>query len=143
MSEDLKAIYHRLNEEAWNQRNFDLIDELISPDVVIHMDDASPSREEYKQGAIDGAALWPDAHFTTESIIAEGNVVATRWSWRGTHTQPVPAFGLEPTGKVIEMAGMGQYRFEGGKIVEMWMVNDNLSWMKQMGIAPPMGEGEG
>jgi predicted ester cyclase len=142
MSEELKAIYHRLNEEAWNEGNVDLIDELLSPGVVIHIDDTTPSREDYKKGAIDGRALWPDSKYTTENIIAEGNTLATRWTWRGTHTSPIPELGLEPTGKEVAVAGMGLYRFEGGKITEMWVVNDRLSWFQQIGVTPPMGEEE-
>jgi predicted ester cyclase len=48
-----------------------------------------------------------------------------------------------PTGKEATMEGMGFYRFEDGKIVEMWRINDMLGWFQQLGVIAPLGEGEG
>lgn len=37
MPEESKAIFRRLNDEAWNKRTFDFIDDLISRDLVLNL----------------------------------------------------------------------------------------------------------
>lgn len=144
MSEELKAIYLRLNDEAWNAHNFDLIDDLVSPDVVVHQPDGSVTGfTEYKNGAVSTPTSWPDFHYTIDHVITEGDNLSARWTFTGTHTGPIPNLDLEPTGKKVTMTGMGFYRFEGGKIVEMWLINDLLGGLQQLGVIPPLGEGEG
>lgn len=143
MSEELKAIYHRLNDEAWNEGNLDLIDDLVSPDLVLHNPDGTESSyEDYKNAAVSTRAVYPDFHYTTDHIIAEGDTVAAHWTFRGTHTGPIPDLGLEPTGKEVTVTGIGFYRFEGGKIAEMWIINDYLGLYQQLGVIPPLGEGD-
>ena len=41
MPEDNKAVVRRIYEQIWNQRNFAVADELVSPNFVSH-DPASP-----------------------------------------------------------------------------------------------------
>lgn len=123
MSEALKAIYRRLNDEAWNEGNLDLIDDLVSPDFVGHGADGTEySVDDYKNTAAAYRAAYPDLQFATEQIIAEANTVAAHWTFRGTHTGPGPRPGQEPTGKAVTDPGMGFYRFEGEKIAEMWVI---------------------
>jgi predicted ester cyclase len=144
MSEELKAIYHRLNEEAWNERNFELIDEIMSPDLVVHWADGTTGDfTEYRAGANQQLAQFPDFHFKTEQIIAEGDIVAVHWTFEGTNDGPIPDLNLEATGKAVTLPGMGFYRFESGKIVEMWTLVNALAWAQQLGVIPPLAEGEG
>jgi predicted ester cyclase len=75
-------------------------------------------------------------------MIAQGDMLAAHWTYRGTHTGHIPDLDLAPTDKEITMERMGFYRFEGAKIVEMWRVNDLLSFWQQIGVSPPLGEGE-
>ena len=142
MSEELEAIFRRLNDEAWNQGKFDLIDDLVSRDLVLHLPDGTQSSfEEYKDSAVSGSTQWSDGHFTIDHMIAEGDMLAAYWTYRATHTGHIPFLDLAPTGKEVTVTGMGFYRFEGGKIVEMWRINDNLGWLQQLGVIPPPGEG--
>lgn len=143
MSEELKAIYHRLNEEAWNKRTFDLIDELVSPDLVAHQPDGTETGfEEYKSFAMNAPEAFPDFHYTIDHVVAEGDTLAAYFTFRGTHKGPMSQPNLEPTGKAVTVVGMGLYRFEGGKIVEMWIVNDAFGFYQQLGAIPPLGEDE-
>ena len=144
MSEELKAIFRRLNDEAWNDGKFDLIDDLVSRDLVLHLPDGTKySFEEYKNEAVSGSAVWSDSHFTIDHMIAEGDMLAAHWTYRATHTGHIPDLDLAPTGKEVTVTGMGFYRFEGGKIVEMWRINDVLGWFQQLGVIPSLGEGVG
>jgi predicted ester cyclase len=76
-------------------------------------------------------AAFPDLHFTVEAQIAEGDMVVTRWTARGTHRgkfQSVPA-----TGRKIRLAGTDIDRIIGGKVVECWAHVDELGLMRQLG----------
>jgi predicted ester cyclase len=68
---------------------------------------------------------------TAEDIIAEGDKVAIRWSWRGIHKGEY--MGIAPTGKQVTMTGISILRIVGGKIVEEWGESDNLGFMEQLG----------
>jgi predicted ester cyclase len=54
---------------------------------------------------------WPDLHVIVEDMIAEGDKVRVRNTWRATNSA---------TGKKIEFHGFVLWRFEGRKIVERW-----------------------
>jgi predicted ester cyclase len=60
----------------------------------------------------------PDVQLTIEDQVAEGDRVATRVTFRGTHTGETD--GLAPTGKEVEIRGIAIDRLAGGKVVEMW-----------------------
>ena len=61
---------------------------------------------------------FPDLEMTIEQQIAEGPWVATRVTYRGTHTGEFS--GIPATGRRIEYAGTAMDRLETGKVVEMW-----------------------
>ena len=61
---------------------------------------------------------FPDLEMTIEQQIAEGPWVATRVTYRGTHTGEFA--GVPATGRRIEYAGTAMDRLENGKVVEMW-----------------------
>lgn len=137
-TEDNKALVRRVFEEVLNQGNLALIDELYSPDYVEH----TPSgpvhgTEAYKQYLMTYRTAFPDAHYTIEDQIAEGDKVMTRWSGRGTHQGPL--MGIPPTGKQSTVTGMSIGRSEGGKIVEVWTEFDLLGVLQQLGVIPTMG----
>ena len=70
-----------------------------------------------------------------EDMVAEGHLVAVRWSMSGTHNgsglMSIPATGQDFWGDIISF-----YRIADGKIVEGWMVVDALAMMEQLGIMP-------
>ena len=78
----------------------------------------------------------PDIHATTEGqLIGEGNKVACRWTFRGTHQGEF--FDVPGTANRIEMSGIQIDRFdESGKLVEEWPEYDLLGAMRQMASIP-------
>ncbi len=55
---------------------------------------------------------------TVEDMIAEGDRVAARVTWRGVHAGPWR--GIEPTGKQVAFTGMTWWRIRDGRIAERW-----------------------
>ena len=138
-AEENKAIARLYWEEAINKGNLDVLDEVYLPDSVIH-DPASDTGELRGADLKEDSVIWarnafPDIHATIEDpIIAEGDRVAYRWTFRGTHQGEI--MGIALTGKEVEVTGIDIVRIAGGKIVEAWGVWDALGMMRQLGVVP-------
>ena len=135
-----KALARRYQEEVWGKGNLSLIDELVAADFVDHslpagMDPGFAGAKTAVQGALDA---FPDGQWTVEDLIAEGDKVMTRVSWRGTHKGEF--IGIPPTGKQVTVSGMYGYRIADGKIAEWWDYSDNLGLMQQLGVIPAPGQ---
>jgi steroid delta-isomerase-like uncharacterized protein len=135
-TEQNKAIVRRAFEEPW-KGNLDVVDELVATQYIGH-DPANPEPLHGPEGVkefISGyRAAFPDARITVEEQLAEGDLVATRWSARGTHAGEL--MGVEPTGKQVTVSGLAISRLENGKIVEEFQNWDNFGLMKQLGAVP-------
>ena len=133
-TEDNKALARRLNE-CWNQGNLGEADVYFTPNFVYH-DVANPqvsNREDYKQFLSNFHAAFP-GQFTIEDLIAEGEKVASRYTFHGTHQGQWR--GVPPTGKAMTFTGTVTYHIGGDKIVEAWQNADNLSVLRQLGLFP-------
>jgi len=142
-TEENKAMGRRIIEEVWNKGDLALVDELVSPNYIYHF----PGREDIKgpeglkQFVTMARTAFPDLHITIDDEIAEGDKVACRYTWRGTHKGEMR--GIAPTGKQVTVTGIVITHCVGGKGVETWESTDNLSMMQQLGVVPPMGQGGG
>ena len=121
--EQNKEIVKRYWNGKWNERRAEILDELQTPDVVYH---GYPYKmngiEEYKQVYSVFASALHDTRLTIEELIAEGDKVATRYTWTGTHTGEY--MGVAPTGKQLKFTMIDICRIKNGKIVEAWIEFD-------------------
>ena len=132
-----KAAIRRLIDEVWNQRAFEVLDQLIAADAVISESGVPfPTRGPtcVKEGIGAICAAFPDIRQSADDIFAEGDRVAVRWSSSGTHQGEY--FGIPPTNRLVTANGMAIDRFAGGKIVEEWMNTDMLGLLRQLGVVP-------
>jgi predicted ester cyclase len=74
---------------------------------------------------------FPDLRVEIDDIIAEGEKVAHRFTFYGTHRGEF--LGLAPTGKSISSAGIQMNLFSGGKCIEVWSVHDTYGFLSQIG----------
>jgi steroid delta-isomerase-like uncharacterized protein/4-oxalocrotonate tautomerase family enzyme len=137
-----KAIFQRWFEEAWNKGNFDVADELIDPNFSVH-GAGGQAVQTGVEGVKDLVRTWrtafPDGQMTVDDVIAEGDKVVARLTWRGTHRGDF--YGLAATGKSVVATSIGIDRFANGKIVEGWGEVDMLGMMRQLGAIPAPGAG--
>lgn len=136
MSEENKAIIRRAFE-AWNAGDLDLFEELWAADYV-HHDPAEPevrSLEDYKRYVAYVHSSYPGMGFTVEDMLAEGDKVAARYTWRATDTVGRP--DRPPTGRQMTMTGISMYRLASGQIAEMWTNWDQLGYYRQLGVEGP------
>lgn len=138
-TEDNKALIRLAIEEEWNHGNFAYVDEQVASDYI-HHDPSNPNVrtfEEYKQWVIDTRNALPDLHITIEDMVAEGDLVATRFTFRGTNTGDfVTPMYIPATGKQVTVSGITIARFAGGKVVEDWHQADMMGFMQQLGLLP-------
>lgn len=79
---------------------------------------------------------FPDMRLSSEDIIAEGEKVANRYSFYGTHKGDY--MGVAPTMKLIVTPGMVINLFKNGKCIEIWQSTDALGFLVQLGVAKPL-----
>ena len=133
MSESNKQLVRRLIEQVVNAGNLNVTDELLTPDYVYREPTVGEKRgrEAYKQLITMYRTAFPDVRFTIDQQIAEGDLVVTRWSGRGTHRGEL--FGAAPTHKQVTVQGVLISRISNGKIVEEFECYDALGMLKQIG----------
>ncbi len=75
---------------------------------------------------------FPDLRVQIEDIVGEGDRVAVRARWTGTHCGPLPGLDIPATNRAITFTGMVFWRIRDGKIVERWAVVDRLGMQQQL-----------
>ena len=141
MSEENKAIIQRYVEEAFNQGNLDVIDELVAPDYVNHGSIPglpAQDREDLKRVERATRAALPDIRYQIDHIVADGDWVAHHWTATATHIGEF--LGIPPTGRRFSAAGMVFTRIRDGKIAEQWRIVDVFGMLQQLGAAPTPGQ---
>lgn len=138
MSEANKALVQRWFEEVWNKGRVEAIDELLAPSAVVHgLGEDLHGPEAFKPFHAAYRAAFPDMRICLEQLIAEGDLVAFRWRSVATHAGAL--MGEPPTGKQVQMTGMGVIRVANGDLVEGWNNFDQLGLLQQCGctVAAP------
>lgn len=111
-----------------------MIDDLFADDYVRHdlrPVQAAPGPAGMKRITEQFRVAFPDLQLTVELIVGEGDYVVGRWSANGTHTGP---WGdVAATGKAASFSGVNIFRFENGKVAELWNYRDDLGLMQQLG----------
>jgi steroid delta-isomerase-like uncharacterized protein len=132
MSEVNKGLLHRWCDEGFNKGNVDVADELYDADVSYYEPAAGEVKglKALKQFVSSWLLAFPDAQLKIEEQVAEGDRVATRWTFAGTHRGRFR--GVAATGKRVTMSAMYFYRIANGKIVEIQAIVDSLSLLRQI-----------
>jgi steroid delta-isomerase-like uncharacterized protein len=132
--EENKALVRSFYERVWNRGEVEAAAEVFAPDYVRH--DLRPSQAEpgpagQSKIAADFRAAFPDLRMEVALILAEGDLVAARWTTEGTNTGA--GAGRAPTGRRARFSGVNIFRISDGKVVELWNHRDDLGLMQQLG----------
>jgi steroid delta-isomerase-like uncharacterized protein len=122
-----REIVRRYLEQVVNKVDRAAAEELVAADLVF----ASPytpapthDRESFL-GMLEAVhAALPDFKLVDHALIAEGDLVAGRWTVYGTHQGQLGPFA--PTGKRLEISGISIYQIVDGKIVHGWVQDDTM-----------------
>jgi steroid delta-isomerase-like uncharacterized protein len=144
VSQENKALVQRFVEESFNRGNLNVVDEVYAPSFIAHdpghLEEAR-SPEYAKQFVGMYRSAFPDGHAVVDDLISEGDRVAYRWTYRGTHQGEL--MGIAPTGKQVTITGITIYRISGGKVEEEWNNFHQLGLLQQLGVAPTPEEAAG
>ncbi len=139
-AEENKAMVHRVMEtySKGQEASMALLEELYAPDYIYHGPGAFGDADlaATKQMLHAFFTAFPEQRVTVEDLIAEGDKVVSRYTFRATHRGEF--MGIPATGKAVTVSGIMISRFADGKWVEDWDSPDALSLMQQLGAIPPM-----
>ena len=131
--EENKALIRHIYELC-NRKDLDSYFKLLDPGYIAHFSMGDFSLEQAKQFETMYFAAFPDVSATIEDMVAEGDKVAIRVTWRGTHKGEF--MGIAPTGNKIKMTNTLIFRIAVGKLAENWATIDELRMMQQLGAIP-------
>lgn len=138
MSETNKALARRVFDTL-NEHDLTPVKHLYAADAIYH--DLPPDVTQDWEGVVTsmGRAFeaFPDMRSEVDELVADGDRVAIRYHWTGTHTGPMA--DIPPTGKTVNMTGAAIYRFADGKITEVWLKTDRMTMLQQLGLMPAPG----
>ena len=124
-----KSITRKVYEEGLSQGRFEVP---YSADFVGHGGRTTFTHANGMAEARGWREAFPDLKFTVDMQVAERDLVAVRWTARGTNTgtgNRIPA-----TGRAVEITGTTLFRMAAGRIAEEWTCADSLGLMKQLGM---------
>jgi predicted ester cyclase len=100
-----RSLAIRWFEEVWNVRGEAIIDQMLGPEAVGHLegiDVVGPA--EFKKVRAQLLEAFPDLSVAVEATAVDGDNVVVRWNARGTHLGS--GFGIEATGTPVAFRGM-------------------------------------
>ena len=130
-----QQLVRRFFEESINTKNLAAVDDVIGPTYVNHdMPTPGPGPEGMRAVLQMFFAAFSDMNVVVEQTLGEGDLVATRGRFEGTHDGEF--MGVPATGKSVSVKYIDMWRLEGGKAVENWVQLDMLGLMQQLGVVP-------
>jgi steroid delta-isomerase-like uncharacterized protein len=132
MSTETNKVLVRRYFDSWNTNDVDALDELIADDAIDHMayEGQPTGREGYRDFYRTWHSAFPGFRAEIEDMIAEGDRVATRWTFRGRHLGEYD--GIAPTGRDVAFAAVSIQRIENGLVAEEWYIADTAGFMRQL-----------
>lgn len=136
--EENQALVQRYYDEAYNRQDLAVIDELLADDFARH--DVAAPQDNQPGNADDQARVeswlsaFPDLQVTIEELYASSDTVVSYVIWRGTQDGPLPQWGAPATGRPMARESLVVWRVACGELAENWIVQDNLTMLRQLGI---------
>lgn len=123
--------------EVFNERDDVAEADVRGPDYVAYAPaslEPAPLDSEawarFLSGFVEG---FPDLRITVEDAVGEGDLVAQRVHFEGTHTGEFQ--GLPPTQRKVSFSGLELNRFVDGRVAEHWFQLDALTLLQRLGLA--------
>ena len=132
-AEENKELVRRLYEQI-DEGNLDRVKELMADDCVLHyvgMPEPLGS-DSTIQLIREFFTAFPDYIHVIDDMIAAGDKVAVRLTFHATHKKEFE--GIPATGNKVTYSGMHMITISEGKLQKMWVLEDILGLMQQLGM---------
>ncbi len=128
-----KAALRKYFEEFWDKGNASAADDFNEADCVVHFPDSELNGvADVKSFGLLFQGAFSDISVVADDLIAEGDMLAGRWTARCNHTGEF--MGVAPTGKTVTFWGFFVMRLVDGKRTESWELIDNAGLMAQITV---------
>ena len=136
MAQENATIVRRFVDEVITQGKIEAAGEYVWEDVVeqVPLPGQGPGLEGLKDILRAMRAGFPDIVFSIHEQITEGDKVASRFEWTGTHRGEF--LGVPATGRAVRVWGIVIDRLEDGRIKDTRILMDALGLMGQLGVLP-------
>jgi len=125
-----KAAVRKLYEEILNTGKLELLNQVVSEEFIGVREAKGPAG--FAATISPVRAAFPDIKWTIEDLIAEGDKVVVRWTWKGTNTGSFA--GFPPCNKQVTHSAISIFQFSDDKIIKAWMAADRLDFFQQIGV---------
>lgn len=127
-----KALVQRFYTEVFVNWNWELVDEVVSPQFRSHdwSEGSATGPQAFRAFYTGVQSAFPDTRYEVDDLIAEGDRVVVRWRLLGTHQGDFA--GIAPTGRPITLKGIAIYRVANGMLMERWVVYDMYGLIEQI-----------
>jgi steroid delta-isomerase-like uncharacterized protein len=131
------VVIRRFAEEVITRGDIESAAQFVWEDVVeqVPLPGQGPGLEGLKDILRIMRSAFPDLDFSIKEQIAEGDKVASRFEWEGTHEGEF--LGVPATGRRVRVWGIVIDRLEKGRIKDTRIIMDTLGLMMQLGVLPP------
>jgi len=129
-----KAIMQKLID-GMNSRDTMIYEEFYAPNCALYFPSSSAkatTRAADFQSTKRNWKAMPDVHWRIEEMVAEGDMVATRFTSTGTPKEEWS--GIPVSGKKFEIGGIFIVRIQNGKVIEQREDADLLGLFQQLGM---------
>ena len=130
------SIVRQFTEVVINQGDMDAAATYVWDDVVeeVPLPGQGPGLEGLKDALRSMRAGFSDLNFSIQEQISEGDKVASRFEWTGTHTGAF--LGIAATGRPVRVWGIVIDHLQDGKIKNTRIIMDTLGLMIQLDALP-------
>lgn len=131
-----ERLVRRFVTEVWNGEDLHAIETLATTDLMAHHLGAGRNRSREGFATFHATLLGaiPDLNHEIDDIVVDGNRVAVRVTLRGTPERgigPLPA-----NGRAFEQPGFQEYRIEGDRVAELWVLPNAMGMLRDLGAFP-------
>jgi predicted ester cyclase len=136
MAKDNAAVVRGFVDEVITQGKIEAAGEYFWEDMVeqVPMPGQGPGLSGLQDVIRAMRAGFPDIVFRIVEQISEGDKVASRFEWTGTHRGEF--MGIAATGRPVRVWGMVIDRLEDGRIKDTRILMDTMGMMGQFGVFP-------
>jgi steroid delta-isomerase-like uncharacterized protein len=133
-----KDVFRRLYQEVWNDRKFEMIDQVIAKSHALGdptITGSAVGPDAYRRQVDRFLAAFPDLRFTVDDTVSEKDKLVVSWTITGTHKGEF--MGVSPTNKKVSISGITINEVSNNRILESVVIWDALGLLQQFGVELP------